>query len=241
MDGKGRGAPTPLAKEPPDLSAAPEIRLPFPDGLPGHDIVVRKNGRVYVRAPASFTTMMMVFSRFGHAAFPTMAMALRKIVDSGKSIQKAEIVLRGHLLDIEPSKVVSAEPRPPSTDEEQEELDMREIKRSTPLMRWFTGDPDLADSFIQPSLFLDGVEFCTFADFVARRAFPLSEEEEKEEEERRTKKTPDDDPPPPWWSEVADQLVPMLQTMQSQMTEGLIPIHEKEKAQAEKSQQQQQE
>lgn len=227
LQNKVGSKPRPLNDKEVDLSDGNEIELPFPNGHPGQDVAVMSSdgNRVYGRAPAGFAMMLLFLSRFGHPIFPVLATKLREQILRG-NIKEAHVTLRALSIALVPSDEPAAE-TDDLDDAAFERHVQQEVDRCKEMLAWYCGQNPLRDTFVEPKLYLDGVEFSVFAAEVGRRAFPNEDPENGPQGEEA--------PPsvlPPWWDEVIEIVTPIMLKMKSEMTDGLIAVQEKEKAAA---------
>lgn len=211
-------------ENPIDLSDVPALTIPFPKGLPGWDFVVRsEDGKtVYARAPAGFAIVMIFHSRFGHPIFPMLAMKLKEQVAAGH-IQEATTSLRAIGLTLERhDKEVEDVPIIEEDDEDEETQIKSEINACVSMVSWFSGQVPLRDTFVEPTLQLDGIDFNAFASELGRRAFPDESENGPQGED------PAPEHPPVWWEDVLTEFIPVMKTMQKQFGDGLTEAKEKE-------------
>ena len=90
-----------------------------------------------------------------------------------------------------------------------------EIQKCISLVSWFSGQIPLRDTFVEPKLTLDGVDFNAFAAELGRRSFPGESENGPQGED------PAPDAPPEWWEDVLTEFIPVMQNMQKQFGDGL--------------------
>lgn len=213
----------PLDDKAVDLSDGNEITIPFPNGFADKDVAVTsKDGqRIYGRAPAGFALMLLFLSRFGHPIFPVLATKLREQLLRG-NIKHANVTLRAISIALIPSdrEVVDTD----NLDDAAFEAHVqKEVDQCKEMLSWYCGQNPLRDTFVEPKLFLDGIEFSVFAAEVGRRAFPDENPEHGPQGEEPPPSTP-----PPWWNDVIASVIPILQKMKTDMTDGLMHVKEKE-------------
>jgi hypothetical protein len=216
--------PRPLQDKAVDLSDGKEIEIPFPNGYHDKDVAVTSQDgqRIFGRAPAGFALMLLFLSRFGHPIFPVLATKLREQL-LRKNIKRAVVTLRAISIALVPSEREAVD-TDHLDDAAFEAHVQQEVELCKEMLAWYCGQNPLRDTFVEPKLYLDGIEFSVFAAEVGRRAFPEEDPENGPQGEEPPPSTP-----PPWWDEVIDAVIPILQKMKTEMTDGLVKVKEKEK------------